>query len=92
MAIEMTKTCALMDKPILVDLAILDKSKELMYEFWYEYLKPKYKDKINLLYMDTDTFVLETETDYFYKDTKDDLKEWFDRSKCSNDMVLPEEY
>ena len=92
MAIEMTKTCALMNKAILVDQAILDKSKELMYEFWYEYLKPKYKDKTNLLYTDTDSFVLEIETDDFYKDTKDDLKEWFDTSKHSKDMALPEKY
>ena len=92
MALEMRKTRILMDKLILVGQAILDKSKELMYEFWYEYLKPKYRDKINLLYMDTDSFVLEIETDDFYKDTKDDLKEWFDTSKYSKDMVLPEEY
>ena len=92
MALEMRKTRILMDKLILVGQAILDKSKELMYEFWYEYLKPKYKDKINLLYMDTDSFVLEIETNDFNKDTKDDLKEWFDTSKYSKDMVLPEEY
>ena len=42
MAIEMRKTRVLMDKPILAGQAILDKSKELMYDFWYEYLKPKY--------------------------------------------------
>ena len=29
---------------------------------------------------------------FFYKDTKDYLKEWFDKSKYSKDMVLPEEY
>ena len=92
MAIEMRKTRILMDKPILVGQAILDKSKQLMYEFWYEYLKPKYKDKVKLLYMDTDTFVLEIEKNDFYKDTKDGLKEWFDTSKYSEDMVLPEEY
>ena len=45
MAIEMRKTDVLMDKPIQ---AILNKSKELMYEFWYEYLKPKYRDKLKL--------------------------------------------
>ena len=92
MAIEMRKTLVLLDKPILLGQVILDKSKELMYEFWYEYLKPKYKDKITLLYMDTDSFVLDREKDDFYKGTKDDLKEWFDTSKYSKDMVLPDEY
>ena len=92
MAIETRKTHVLMDKPILVGQAILDKSKELLYEFWYEYLKPKYKDKLKLLYMDTDSFILEIETDGFYEDNKDDLKEWFDTSKYHKDMVLPNEY
>ena len=92
MAIEMRRTNVLMDKPIMVGQAILDKSKELMYSFWYEYLKPKYKDKINLLYMDTDSFVIEVETDDFFKDTKDDLKEWFDTRNYHKDMVLPNEY
>ena len=63
-----------MDKPIIVGQAILDKSKELMYEFYYDYLQPKYKDKLKLLYMDTDSFVLEIETDDFYEGTKKDLK------------------
>ena len=48
MAIEMRKTCVLLEKAISVGQLILDKSKEPMYSFWYEYLKPKYKDKINL--------------------------------------------
>ena len=51
MAIEMIKTCVLTDKPILVGQAILDKSKELMYAFYYQYLQPKYKDKMKLLYI-----------------------------------------
>ena len=45
----MRKTSLLMDKPIIVGQAILDKSKELMYEFYYDYLKPKYNDKVKLL-------------------------------------------
>ena len=88
MAVEMRKTRVLMDKPIIVGQAILDKSKELMHEFYFDYLQPKYKDKLKLLYMDTDSFVLEIETDDFYED----LKEWFDTSKYHKDMVLSKEY
>ena len=75
MAIEIRKTEALMDKPTAVGLAILDISKTLMYEFWYEYLKPKYQHKIKLCYMDTDSFIIEIETDDFYKDTSNDINE-----------------
>ena len=48
MAIEMRKTEVFIDKPIAVEQAALDISKTLMYEFWYECLKPKYSDNINL--------------------------------------------
>ena len=92
MAIEMRKTCIYMDKPILVGQAILDKSKELMYRFFCDHLKPKYRDKLQLLYMDNDSFVLSIETNDFFKDTKDDLKEWFDTSCYDKNMVLPKEF
>ena len=57
LAIEMTKTNIYMDKPIMVGQAILDKSKELMYHFYYDYLLLKYKLNVKLMYMDTDSFV-----------------------------------
>ena len=37
-----------------------------MYKFYYDYLRPKFKDKMQLLYMDTDSFVLEIQTDEFF--------------------------
>ena len=88
----MRKTHIVMNKPIIVGQAILDKGKELMYEFYYSYLKPKFKDKLQLLYMDTDKFVLEIEIDGYFKDTKVDLKEWFDTSNYDKNIVLPDEY
>ena len=38
-----------------------------MYEFWYDYVKPKYKDKLKLCYMDTDSFVINIFTEGFLK-------------------------
>ena len=75
MAIEMRKTEVLMDKPIAVGQAILDISKTLVYEFWYDYLKPKYSDNIKLCYMDTDSFVIHVETEDFFKDISKDVDE-----------------
>ena len=56
--IEMKKTKVKMNKPIYVGLSILEISKTLMYEFWYDYMKPKYNDNVKLCYMDTDSFIM----------------------------------
>ena len=53
--IEMKKTKVKMNKPIYLGLSILEISKILMYEFWYDYMKPKYNDNVKLCYMDTDS-------------------------------------
>ena len=42
--------------------------------------------------MNTESFILEIETDDVFEDTKEDLKEWFDTSNYHKDMVLPKEY
>ena len=47
MAIEMKKTKVKMNKPINLDLLILEISKTLMHEFWYDYMKPKCGDNVN---------------------------------------------
>ena len=44
LAIEMTKTQMFMNKPVYLSLSILDLSKKAMYEFLYNYIKPKYKE------------------------------------------------
>ena len=56
--IEMKKTKVKMNKLIYLGLSILEISKTLMYEFWYDYMKPKYNDNIKLCYMDTDSFII----------------------------------
>ena len=50
MAIEMRKTRIYMDKLTIVGQAILAKSKELMYSFFYDHIKPKFGSRAQLLY------------------------------------------
>ena len=73
MAIEMRKTKVTMNKPVYLGQAILDISKTLMYEFWYDYLKPKYDDKVKICYMDTDSLIIHVKTEDFYKDVVQDV-------------------
>ena len=87
MAIEMRKTKVVMSKPVYLGQAILDISKTLMYEFWYDYLKPKYGDKVKLCYMDS--FIVHIETEDFYKDIAMDVDKWFDTSAYDKDDNRP---
>ena len=61
-----------MNKPVFIGMSILDINKILMYEFWYDYLRPKYKDKAKLCYMDTDSFVINIFTEDFFEDIIND--------------------
>ena len=58
MAIDMKKTRIKMNKLLYLGASILGISKTLTYEFLYDYLKPKYGDKVKLCYMDTDSFII----------------------------------
>ena len=73
LAIEMKKTKVKINQPVYLGMSILDISKMLMYEFWYDYIKPKYGDRVKLLYMDTDSFVIDNITEDFYEDIADDI-------------------
>ena len=51
-----------------------------MYEFWYDYMKPKYDNNVKLCYMDTDSFIMNIKTNDFYKDIAIDVEDRFDTS------------
>ena len=70
--IETKKTEVKTNKPIYLGLSILDISKTLMYKFWYDYIKPKYVDRVKLCYTDADSFVIHVETEDFHKDIAKD--------------------
>ena len=89
MAIEMKKTRVKMTKPLYLGMSILDISKTLMYEFWYDYIKPKYNEKAKLCYMDTDSFIIHIFTEDFYKDIAMDVNKWFDTSNYDKNDKRP---
>ena len=72
LAIEMKKTKVKTNKPVYLGMSILDISKTLMYEFWHDYVKTKYKDRAELCYTDTDSFVVHNITEDFYEDIAGD--------------------
>ena len=80
-----------MNKPIAIGQATLDKSKELMYKFHCEIMKSIYGDKLQLLYMDTDSFFYDIQTEDFDKDIAPLVKDWFDTSSYSKDLNRPSE-
>lgn len=72
-AVELKQTSVLMNKPIAVGMSILDISKLTMYEFLYDFLKPKYGEKVRVAYTDTDSFILTIETEDFYREMRDNI-------------------
>ena len=69
--------------------SLLAISKILMYEFWYDYMKPKYADNAKLCYMDTGSFIMHIKTKDFYKDIADDVDKRFDTSNYEVNRLLP---
>ena len=88
LAIEMRNTSLKMNKPIYLGLAILSLSKILMDDYWYYEIKPKYKDRIRLCYMDTDSFIMHIKTEDFYKDIADDVEKKYDTSNYTAERAL----
>ena len=86
--IEMKKVKVKMNKPIYLGLSILEISKIIMYEFWYDYMKKKYGDMVKLCYMDTDSLIMNIKTKDFYKDIARDVEERFDTSNYDVDRPL----
>ena len=62
-----------MNKPVYIGLSILVISKTLMYELWYDYIKPKYQTNGKLCYMDADSFIIYIKSEDFYEDITDDV-------------------
>ena len=80
LAKEMRKTQTIMNKSAYLDLPILDHSKTVMYEFWYDHVKTKYVIWIQTVYVKTGNI---------YKDIEEDVETRFDTSNFEIDRPLP---
>ena len=87
----MKKTKEKLNKPIYLGLSILEISKILMDEFWYDYMKPKYDNNVKLCYIDTNSFIMDIKTNDFYKDIANDVENRFDTSNYEVNRPLPME-
>ena len=86
LAIEMKKMK--MIKPVYLGLPILEISKILMYEFRYDYIKPKYQDNARLCYMDAGSFITYIKTEDVYEDIADDVENRYHTSNCEVNRPL----
>ena len=82
----MRKTQILMNRPVYLGLSIIDMCKTVMYEFWHDYVKPKYGEKVNLCYMDKDSFIVQIRTNNVYKDIAEDVETRFGSSNYELDI------
>ena len=83
-----------MNKSIYLRMSILDISKTLMYELWYDYIKPKYQrsyvqEETKPCYMDTESYVIYIKTEDFYEDIANDIEKWFDTSNYDKNDKRP---
>ena len=72
-AIEMKQTSVTMDKPIYVGMCILELSKTIMYDFHYNHILPDFKDNVNLIYSDTDSYIYLFKKQNIYKYIKQNI-------------------
>ena len=84
MAIHSAKTRLKLNRPIYVGQTVLDNSKHLMYDFWYNQIRANFGGKASLLYTDTDSLLFEVEIENIYADMKRNSEE-YDFSDYSKD-------
>ena len=78
-----------MIEPIYLGTSILDISKTFMYEFWYDYIVPKYGHKAKLCYTNTNSFIINIKTEDFFEDISNDVERWFDTSNYDKNDKRP---
>ena len=86
-ALHMQKSNIKFNRPVYVGMSILDLSKHLMYDFYYNELKKQYGDRCEVLYTDTDSLLMEIQTEDVYKDMAEKI-DMYDTSDYPKDNPL----
>ena len=58
-----------------------------MYEFWYDYVKPKYDKNGKICYMEKDSLIVHVKTYDIYKDIAEDVEEKSDTSNFEREAI-----
>ena len=77
-----------MNQPVYLGLSILEINKIVMYEFWQDYVKPKYGEKAKLCYIDTECFIVYIKTEDIYANIRRDVEVRFYTSNYELDRPL----
>ena len=85
----MKRTQIFMNKLVYLDLSILEMNKIIMYEFCYEYIKPKYGEKAKICFMDTHSFIVYIKTEDIYASIAKDVEKRFHSSNDETGRKLP---
>lgn len=86
-ALHMFKDKLYLNRPVYVGMSILDLSKLLMYDFFYNKMKRQYGDRVSLLYTDTDSLLMQIQTNDVYKDIAKEI-DMYDTSNYPKDHYL----
>ena len=89
--IELKRTQIFINKPVCLGLSILEISKLVTYEFWYDYVKQKYGEKAKLGFVHTESLIIYIETEDIYMDNEKDVETRFNNSNYKLDRKLPKQ-
>ncbi|CAB4408477.1 unnamed protein product [Rhizophagus irregularis] len=88
-AIHRRKVEVMLNRPTYVGMSVLDLSKLCMYQFYYDTLKVRYGEKIQLCYTDTDSLLVQIQTEDINADLID-MADQFDFSDYPKDHPVRE--
>ncbi|GET54115.1 hypothetical protein RIR_jg31686.t2 [Rhizophagus irregularis DAOM 181602=DAOM 197198] len=88
-AIHRRKVEVMLNRPTYVGMNVLDLSKLCMYQFYYDTLKVRYGEKIQLCYTDTDSLLVQIQTEDINADLID-MADQFDFSDYPKDHPVRE--